>query len=314
MLDVPVAGATRSHTARIAMGVSSAIAVMLVLALSVWTAGTNGVSLAPSDNAPIVPTDEVVPGLRHYGFYNLLSDGFMAGELSLRVAPHPWLLALPDPYDPAINGPWRFHDLSLYKGKYYLYFGATPALILFVPFRVLGLGKMPEPLAVAIFCFGGFIFSVLLFRRLLRQYLPSTPFWMELLGLSCLGLCNAAPFLLRRPVMYEVAISCAYFLLMGGLYWLLTGYLKDGPPWRLAMASLFFGLGVGARPTVIFVAPLLLLVWFIRLRNRMRWRSPSGMLSSLSLFVPFGICVFLLGLYNRLRFDSWAEIGRASCR
>ncbi len=309
MLHEPVADATRSQPARIAMGVSSAVAVLLVICFYVWTAGTNGVSLAPGDDAPIVKIDEVIPNLRHYGFYNLLSDGLIAGELSLPITPHPSLFLLSDPYDPGQNDPWRFHDLSLYKGKYYMYFGVTPALILFIPFRALGLGMMPEPLAVAIFCSAGFLFSVLLFRRLVRQYLPSTPPWMQLLGLVCLGLSTTAPFLLRRPVMYEVAISCSYFLVMGGLYWLLTAYLKDGPPWRLALASLFLGLAVGARPNAIFAAAFILLVWFVRFRSRMKLRSPIRMLPSLSLFAPYATCLFLLGLYNHLRFGSWLEIG-----
>src|SRR6266540_3664138 len=307
MLHEPVADATRSQPARIAMGVSSAVAVLLVICFYVWTAGTNGVSLAPGDDAPIVKIDEVIPNLRHYGFYNLLSDGLIAGELSLPITPHPSLFLLSDPYDPGQNDPWRFHDLSLYKGKYYMYFGVTPALILFIPFRALGLGMMPEPLAVAIFCSAGFLFSVLLFRRLVRQYLPSTPPWMQLLGLVCLGLSTTAPFLLRRPVMYEVAISCSYFLVMGGLYWLLTAYLADGPPWRLAMASLFLGLAVGARPNAIFAAPLIAIVWYLRLRSKPQWR--SQILPSLSLLGPYAICLFLLGLYNHLRFGSWLDFG-----
>ncbi len=253
-----------------ALGVSSALLVLLVIGLFVWTAGTNGVSIAPSDDAVVLRNDEIHPPLRHYGFYNLLSDALLAGQLSLLIAPHPMHLALPDPYDPAQNAPWRLHDMSLYKGKYYLYFGVTPALILFIPFRALGLGRLPEPLAVSIFCSGGFLFSVFLFRRLVRRYLPSTPSWLQLLGILCLGLCTTAPFLLRRPVVYEVAISCSYFLVMGGLYWLLTAYLADGPPWRLAMASLFLGLAVGARPNAIFAAPLIAIVWYRRYCPRSR--------------------------------------------
>jgi hypothetical protein len=76
-------------------------------------------------------------------YYNLLSDGFLDGHLHLNVAPEPGLLTLPNPYDPAANQGLRVQDLSLYDGKYYLYWGPTPALLLFIPFRLLALDGLP---------------------------------------------------------------------------------------------------------------------------------------------------------------------------
>jgi hypothetical protein len=60
--------------------------------------------------------------------YALLTYAFLAGKTSLPVEPDARLLALPDPYRPA--APYRIQDASLYKGKYYIYFGPTPAIIL----------------------------------------------------------------------------------------------------------------------------------------------------------------------------------------
>ena len=74
--------------------------------------------------------------LRHlpqHRYYNLLADAFRAGQTSLLVTPSPELLALPNPYDPAQNAALRLHDATLYRGRYYLYFGPTPALVLFLP-------------------------------------------------------------------------------------------------------------------------------------------------------------------------------------
>src|SRR5262249_46036284 len=68
--------------------------------------------------------------------YPLLTDAFRAGQTSLRVQPPAALLALPDPFDPVANASLRLHDASLYHGKYYLYFGPTPALVLFLPYKV----------------------------------------------------------------------------------------------------------------------------------------------------------------------------------
>ena len=67
--------------------------------------------------------------------YNLLAKGYLSGHLSLSILPAPELLALPDPYDPIANARLRIWDATLFKGRYYLYFGPTPALLLFAPFR-----------------------------------------------------------------------------------------------------------------------------------------------------------------------------------
>ena len=75
-------------------------------------------------------------------YYNLLVQGFRAGQLSLKKEVPPGFTRLADPYDPTANSPYRLgpdrlHDLSYYKGRLYLYFGVTPALILFWPFVAL---------------------------------------------------------------------------------------------------------------------------------------------------------------------------------
>src|SRR5580698_3740741 len=82
--------------------------------------------------------------------YEYLVDGFLAGHTSLSVKPDPALLALADPYSPSQNGPWRLWDASLYQGRFYLYFGPTPVLLL-LPWRFLTGHHLPERLAVAAF-------------------------------------------------------------------------------------------------------------------------------------------------------------------
>ncbi len=54
-------------------------------------------------------------------YYSPLADAFARGQTHLPVEPAPELLALPDPYDPVANAPYRFHDALLYQGRYYLY-------------------------------------------------------------------------------------------------------------------------------------------------------------------------------------------------
>src|SRR5579862_7590730 len=98
-------------------------------------------------------------------YYNLLVEGFHDGHLSLKKEAPLGLTQLADPYDPAANahfrlGPDRLQDLSYYKGRLYLYFGVTPALILFWPFVALTGHYLSHRLAAVIFCAIGFLTSV----------------------------------------------------------------------------------------------------------------------------------------------------------
>jgi hypothetical protein len=245
------------------------------------------------------------------GHYPALTDGFMAGQLSLLVKPHPKLLqlenAIENTYDYPFDRPPYFHDASLYKGKYYVYFGVTPVVLLFLPFRMLGLGNLPESAATAVFMFGSLLFSLLTLSFLRRTEFPTIrrlPF--EIFMMLALG--GAIPYFLRRPAVYEVAIACGSFCVMVAIYCLVT--LESNGRFsrvRAALASLFLGLAVGARPHLLMASPLLLLASGRIFHRQRRWPSVAEIAA---LVVPILLVGVALGWYNYARFDSWTEFGR----
>jgi hypothetical protein len=93
-------------------------------------------------------------------YYNLLVQGFRAGQLSLKKEAPPGLAQLADPYDRTANARYGVLDLSYYKGKFYLYFGITPAVMLFWPYVALTGHYLPQKDAGVIFCVVGFLVSV----------------------------------------------------------------------------------------------------------------------------------------------------------
>src|SRR5580658_6730080 len=52
-------------------------------------------------------------------YFPIMADAFLHGQVSMRPRPSPGLLALRDPYDPIANKPFRWHDATLYDGKFY---------------------------------------------------------------------------------------------------------------------------------------------------------------------------------------------------
>src|SRR5258708_6368285 len=240
------------------------------------------------------------------GYYNLLTHAFLHGQLHLPVEPPRELFELAEPYDPGKNAAYRLHDASLYRGKYYLYFGAAPAVTLFVPWRLLGLGDLPESLAATIFAFGGFLFAVGLLRRLTRTFLPATPPWMQTVGVLVLGCANVCPFILRGVDVYQVAITAGSFFLLGSAYLMTTAAAPAAWPWaRIVAGRLFLGLAVASPPNHLLVAPLVLMLAWPALR------SAGGGLRAKALvtLAPLGACLLLLALYNYARFGSFTEFG-----
>jgi hypothetical protein len=245
-------------------------------------------------------------GEPHDGHYDLLARALVRGQLHLTVEPRPELLEMSEPYEPGRNGPYRLHDASLYHGRYYLYFGVVPAALLFVPWRLAGLGDLPQSLAAALFAWGGFLFSALLLRRLQLAYLGPRPRWMEWLAILTLGLANVAPFILRAPFVYEVAIAGGYFFLAGSAFFFWSagegGRLRVG---RLSLGGLFLGLAIGCRPNLLVAVPLLPLLAWPALREGGERRGRAV----LAVLAPLGLCLLLLGAYNALRFGSPLEFG-----
>jgi tetratricopeptide (TPR) repeat protein len=241
-------------------------------------------------------------------YYNLLVQSFRAGQLSLKMEAPPGLARLADPYDPAANAPYRarwMYDLSYYKGKLYLYWGATPALLLFWPYVALTGRYLFHRQAVAIFCTIGFLASVSLLRALWRRYFAEVSVGVVAAGALALGLATLVPVLMSASDVYEVPISCGYMLTMLALaaIWRAMHEPERSCRW-LTAASVAYGLALGARPTLLFGA-VILVVPVIH-----AWRERRGIAALLlAATVPIGLIGLGLMLYNGLRFDNPFEFG-----
>ncbi|HUL51792.1 MAG TPA: tetratricopeptide repeat protein [Opitutaceae bacterium] len=248
--------------------------------------------------------------------YNLLVAGFRAGHLSVAKEVPAGLAKLADPYDPAANAAYRslpigLHDLSYYQGRLFLYFGITPALLLFWPWVALTGHFLLQRYAVAVFCAVGFLASTGLLRALWRRYFPEVGVASIAAGVLGLGLVTAVPVMLQRAELWEVAIGCGYALVMLALAAIWRALHDAGRRvWWVAAASLALGLAVGARPSLLFSAMVLLVPVALAWRQTAAEgaRRPWGLLAAAVL--PLALCGLGLMLYNQLRFDSPFDFGQ----
>ena len=238
-------------------------------------------------------------------YYNELAKAFLNLHLSVGWAP-PGLVHLPNPYSPSQNLGYQtsYHDLSLYDGRFYLDWGPTPVVVLLVPLHLLGLASSSS-LTVALFSIAGLAFALGTLRVLLRE-IDGVPPWMGVLGGAVLVCSTTIPFLLRRPLVYEEAISAGFCFAMAGVYLAVrTIAQRKASLLRLGLMSLCFGLAAGSRPPLIALALLIVPVYLT-----LRATNTSGRLLA-ALVVPCGVCVLLLLAYNFARFGNPLEVGQS---
>ena len=239
----------------------------------------------------------------------LLAEAFQHGETDLPVAPAPDLLALDDPYDPAQNGPYRINDASLYKDRYYLYFGPVPAALLFLPLRVVGI-DLTDRWSAPLLAFAGYACAAALLLFLIARFVPRTPTVWRLIGIAALGLGNVVLFMLRRPDVYETSIAAGLFFLMAGTLLLVVGTLRERPSLpMIGLGSLCMGLAAGSRANMALAAPLLVWSWWRALGPRQRRRRGAVIRTTAAAAGPFVACLLGLALYNIVRFGSPTEFG-----
>ena len=251
-------------------------------------------------------------------YYNLLAGGLLSGKTSLSVDPPASLIALADPYDPvqrAQAGGVEMHDVTYYKGKYYLYFGVVPALVLFAPFKALTGLFFPQNLATVLFCAGGFFWSLCLLSALRRDAFPEIAARWLWLAATMLGFGNFCLVMVVRNSVWEVPISSGYCWSTFGL-WCAVRYLAAEPGrgaagW-LALAGTGLGLAIGSRPHFIFAAMALSGLWawhWLGRRRRDAWDT-KAFAREVAAFLPLALIVTGLLAYNQARFGSPFEFGQ----
>lgn len=243
-------------------------------------------------------------------YYSILATSFRNGEFSLPLKPDPALLALPNPYDPAARQGIKVPvDLSLYNGKFYLYWGPAPSVLLAVAQRFLP-AKLGEVDLLFLFVCGIFLAQYLLIMHIWERFFPAIPRWIVVFSIFFAGLANPTLWLLSQPKIYEAAIAGAQFFFMGGL--VSAVFSLDRRPASglgFALTGTLWALAVGTRTVSVFAVifmTLMMVYWLFKTHVGAFW-APIGKLAALGLPLLIGAVGF--SWYNWARFGSILETG-----
>lgn len=245
-------------------------------------------------------------------YYDQLATAFTHGSLALEKPVDPALLSLKNPYDPKERKEIAYPlDFSLYKGKYYLYFGPIPALLLAI-FKFFGVGRVGDHLITFIFVSGISIFLSLLIIEIRKQFFPNIPVWIIPICIIFSGLISPLPWVLTEARVYEVANTGGQFFLIAGLYFNFRALTeKSASPSRFLIGSTLWAFALGTRPNqVLSVGFLTIMLILPAINSYLKTKQASKIIYLIaSLGLPLAIVATALGWYNWARFNSVFETG-----
>jgi hypothetical protein len=248
------------------------------------------------------------------GYYGALTEAFMSGQLNLKGEFDPRLLKLDNPYVAQLDVR-RPHDVSLYKGKFYLYFGAAPVILVYLPWRMLTGSWLAERVGTIIFCFLGVLLAATLLRRIRDRCLRDCGDLWLWLGIAVLGWGSPIFYLAQNETFYAVPISAAFFCIMLVAVSTERALASAGNRSRcawIAAASLAYGLAVGSRPNFVFGLPVFILpclYLYVRMRGNGGGAGGARWAFVTAAVLPAAAVGAAIAAYNLLRFESPFEFG-----
>ncbi|MBQ5952879.1 MAG: hypothetical protein IJL47_02360 [Lachnospiraceae bacterium] len=251
----------------------------------------------------------------HRDQYERMAEALLNGRLDLDYgAVDPRLLALENPYDPQARkdaGVVYHYDHAFYNGRYYMYFGIVPVILVFLPYRLITGTSLTTyhgtQLFAAVFIIGLFT----LFFLLRKHFFPRLSVRITAVLSSALSLMSLW-YAVSTPALYCTAITSGIAMEVWSLYFFIRAVYTDEPEDNeilLAfLGSLFGALAFGCRPPVALANLLVIPMLAAFLRRR---KFSGKLLGELVLAaLPYVLIGGLLMWYNYARFGNVLEFGQ----
>ena len=258
--------------------------------------------------------------------YNHLANSLLKGHLYLDLPVPDWLPNMSNPYDAGARyamsiktGQPTYWDYAFHGSHYFTYFGALPALLLFVPFKVLTGHDLRTDYAVAFFAVAFAIASLYLMVQLLRRFFPKRSFGFLVLSHLIMLMSSGVLIQAYLPQIYSLPmLSSLCFTCLGLGLWLQArttqDTLSENPCLRkslLILGAVCIALNLGCRPQFILASLFAFVIFkeeIVKYRLFFAFKR-SSVINTVCVIAP----MILIGLaacwYNYARFGSPLDFG-----
>lgn len=161
--------------------------------------------------------------------YGHIADALLQGRTSLDLNVPDALAAAANPYNTDVRARLLaegvnpiYWDYAYYNGHWYSYFGVLPAVLLFMPYRLLTGHMLSSGAAVLLLMLLAILFLALLVIRVIARIAPKTSLAATSIALTTMLLGSNAGYLLFRRNFYSVPFAASLALSALGI-WLWLG-------------------------------------------------------------------------------------------
>jgi len=243
----------------------------------------------------------------HQQYNKFLVDALIQGRTWLDYGTPQNLLNAERPYDNdyRIANGYKFNsdvmwDWAWYKGRFYCYFGAVPAVMLYLPYKLVTGSYLSNFAGVWFFTAASAVLMALLWRFCVKRWMPNAGFVFYVLSYLTLFFASGLFAQIRFPRVYSIVRTSGLMFALAGILLLLSADKGD----KLNRVKVFFAclclaLIAGCRPNMIFVSLLVPAVL---------WKYRSWKLLPY-VAIPYAIVAAPLCFYNYVRFESIFEFG-----
>ena len=250
--------------------------------------------------------------------YQEYAISILEGHLYLDRSVPDYIMEMENPYDTTLRNqlaeetgiPYA-QDNAYYNGKYYCYFGIIPAILFFVPYRMLTGNNLPTKIIVEMLGFSFVIFSFVLIYEFIKKYYKNSSLGLYLLLTSVFIVACNAPYLVNFPIIYSIPlISGLCFVTAGLCFWLRAEEDENINRISLFIGSVLISLTLGCRPQ-LFLSFVLAIPIFINSikKRRLFAKSKTAIINTTIALLPFLLNGSLMMYTNYIRFNSPFNFG-----
>lgn len=247
----------------------------------------------------------------HHYQYQELCEAFEAGSLSLLEEPPSYLSTMKNPYDcterdklEAKTKEYYRWDTAYYEGKYYVYFGVVPALIMYLPVYLITGSHLANNVCV------GILLVLLIYGILWFVHSVTKRYFKSISLIGYLGVSQAMIwgchtwYIAKRPDFYVVPITMGIVLSIYGITLWINSVKEDGRINVLTMmaGSLCMALVAGCRPQLVIMSVIGLVIYVGNWKNFRQ---------IFAFFAPYIVVAVGIMWYNYMRFGSVFDFGAA---
>ncbi|MDO4300792.1 MAG: hypothetical protein Q4D26_05315 [Clostridia bacterium] len=233
----------------------------------------------------------------------------VSDKLSLMT--NPYDTGLRNQYIGGANYAW---DYAYFRGKYYVYFGIVPCLILFLPLKAIFNYDLPVNLAALCFTIIYIIAGFRFIYTIIKRYFKDLPFFLYILMAEMFVFSSALlPAFIRNDLYVIPNITALTFTMLGLDLWLNSigadGNIKS--TLRVFLGSWCMALVAGCRPQFILGSFFAILIFgkIFSVKQRLINPQKNMALNIIAFIIPYIAAASFLMYYNYARFGSVTDFG-----